>query len=183
MGKTNMKANVLFGFILLFTLLFSFVFTQEEYHFRTGIKIGSANPPHHCLTESNGLLVQGGHRTNNARFFITPVARTKCGGGLRKICTSSIYYIISNWDSKKVLEVKDNSKQNGGEIQLWNRHNDKNQQWKFYLCNPKLLIFYIKNRSSGKCLTNEGGIYQQKDCDCKNLNRVFYLVEWRRGIH
>merc|ERR1712032_1531101 len=155
MGKTNMKANVLFTFTLLFTLLFSFVFTQTEEIFNTELKIRSVKPSGHCITYSELGFIQGSC-DSNAKFYLVPSLRASGGGLLLKNCKSTLYYLIVSRNTGKAVYVEKRSKSNEAIIHPWSLHRADSQQWRFYKCSNSPLKYYIKNRRSGKCIDDRG---------------------------
>merc|ERR1712032_1084083 len=185
MGKTNMKANVLFTFILLFTLLFSFVFTQVEVKWNSYAKIQSVKSSGNCLfVTTNNQLVQGRCDSYQASWKFVPMIQAKRHGF--RSCKSEITYAIVSAYSGKALDVKGKSKDNHAKIQLFDQHNEDNQLWRFYMC--PTYNYYIKNKRSGKCIddrasTQLGGDYIQYDCynPCRNVHQLFKIetAHWR----
>lgn len=92
------------------------------------------------------------------------------GSGYKKIVSASSGY---------VLDVQDNSTENGGAIIQWYSNGGYNQQWQFIDAGDD--YYKVKNRSSGKILdvnkwsTDDGGLIQQWE-DSEGSNQYWRFV-------
>ena len=79
-----------------------------------------------------------------------------------------IYYIKTSIDEKRVLDVKDNSKENGASIQLWEKSAQNTDNQKFEITKTESGNYIIKAMHSGKVLEEkEGSKIQQYEINNK----------------
>ena len=93
-----------------------------------------------------------------------------------------IYYIKTSIDEKRVLDVKDNSKENGANIQLWEKSAESTDNQKFEITKTESGNYRIKAMHSGKVLEEKETKVQQNEINNKETQE-WIISETEEGYY